>query len=169
MDNFITNYKIIKLKSNTITQNFKLVNTINYNQITSLFNIIISKQIELNQIYMLQQESNQLEFITNYKIIKFNTLPINTNYLLIDTDILSQDLQYYTKFLDILITSGSTFNLYKIYQNSFNLEYTIDGTFTRIKNYNLQYSLSDYTGSILFGFDIEYVIIQCPRLKHYWY
>jgi len=29
------------------------------------------------------------DFITNYKIIKFNTLPINTNYLLIDTNILS--------------------------------------------------------------------------------
>jgi hypothetical protein len=96
-----------------------------------------------------------LEFLSSFNIILTN----NKLYNAIFNTIINKS------FANL----NTSYNIYHLVTNEYTLSYTIDGTFARIKNYSLQYSLSDYTGSILFGFDIEYVIIQCPRLKHYWY
>ena len=225
---FNTSYNTIKLKSDmNVTQDFKLIKNIDYNQINSLFKLTTNKQIEPNQTYIIQQESDQLEFLssfniiitnnklynaifntvinksftnlntsynivstitknfstsyilqmslenlsysTNYNIIKSKSLPIITNYLLINTNSLEHSSIFNTIINKSFTNLNTNYNIYHLVTNEYTLSYTIDGTFTRIKNYNLQYSLSDYTGSILFGFDIEYIIIQCPKLKRYWY
>ena len=117
------------------------------------FNIIITNNKNFSTSYVLQMISENLTY--------------STNYLLINTNSLEHSSIFNTIKNKSFTNLNTSYKIYNLVTNEYTLSYTIDKTF--IKNYSLQYTLTGIASSILLEFGVEYVIIQCPRLKHHWY
>ena len=76
------------------------------------------------------------------------------------------------------LTFIQNYGLSTLILDSFSILYTVINS--NFNNYSLNYSIQQKSDQLEFitnyniiklkiGFDVEYVIIQCPRLKHYWY
>jgi len=166
---FLSSFNIIITNNKLYNAIFNTVINKSFTNLNTSYNIVSTITKNFSTSYILQMSLENLSYSTNYNIIKSKSLPIIANYSLINTNSLEHSSIFNTIINKSFTNLKTSYNIYHLVINEYTLSYTIDGTFTRIKNYNLQYSLSDYTGSILFGFDIEYVIIQCPKLKRYWY